>query len=96
LKKADPSLFIFDEPTTGLHWHDINKLLNSFNALLDIGHTILIIEHNLEIIKNADYLIDLGKEGGEEGGYLVYQGPPEKLIGNKDSYTAKYLKSKLN
>lgn len=95
MKKKEPSLFIFDEPTTGLHWHDIHKLLNSFQALLDLGHTLIIIEHNLEVIKNADYIIDLGREGGEEGGYVVFQGSPEDLISYKESYTAKYLKRKM-
>jgi excinuclease ABC subunit A len=90
-----PSLFIFDEPTTGLHFHDIRKLLDAFNALVKKGHSILIIEHNLEVIKCADWLIDLGPEGGEEGGNLVFEGTPEDLISYKPSYTGKYLKEKL-
>ena len=90
-----PTLFIFDEPTTGLHFHDIKKLLEAFNALIKKGHTILIIEHNLEVIKSADWLIDLGPEGGEKGGYLVYEGTPEDIIKCKESYTGKYLKGKL-
>lgn len=94
-KTQKRTLFIFDEPTTGLHFHDINKLLQSFNALLDRGHTIIIIEHNLEVIKTADYIIDLGPEGGEKGGYLLYAGTPEELIKCKKSYTAKFLKEKL-
>jgi len=94
-KAQKKTLFIFDEPTTGLHFHDINKLLQSFNALLERGHTIIIIEHNLEIIKSADYIIDLGPEGGEKGGYLVFTGTPEELVKCKKSYTAKYLKKKL-
>ncbi len=94
-KAQKKTLFIFDEPTTGLHFHDINKLLQSFNALLDRGHTIIIIEHNLEIIKSADFIIDLGPEGGEKGGYVVFAGTPEELIKCKKSYTAKYLKEKL-
>jgi len=94
-KNDNAILFIFDEPTTGLHWHDINKLLDSFNALLNIGHTLLIIEHNLEVIKCADYIIDLGPEGGDNGGYLLFQGVPEELIKVKDSQTAKFLKEKL-
>jgi excinuclease ABC subunit A len=87
--------FIFDEPTTGLHFHDINKLLDAFNALIKKGHTILVIEHNLEIIKSADWIIDLGPEGGEKGGEIVFQGTPEEIINEKKSYTGKYLKSKL-
>ncbi|NOZ35700.1 MAG: excinuclease ABC subunit UvrA [Chlorobi bacterium] len=94
-KMQKKTLFIFDEPTTGLHFHDINKLLQSFNALSDRGHTIIIIEHNLEIIKSADYVIDLGLEGGEKGGYLLFSGTPEELTKCKKSYTAKYLKEKL-
>ena len=90
-----PTLFIFDEPTTGLHFHDISKLYKSFKALLENGHSIIVIEHNMEIIKCADWIIDLGPEGGEEGGYLVFQGTPEDLITNKESYTAKYLKQAL-
>jgi excinuclease ABC subunit A len=90
-----PSLFIFDEPTTGLHFHDIRKLLDSFNALIERGHSILIIEHNLEVIKCADWIIDLGPGGGEQGGNLVFEGTPEGLIKCKKSYTGKYLRSKL-
>ena len=91
----DKALFIFDEPTTGLHFHDIKKLLKSFNALIDKGHSIIVIEHNLELIKCADYIIDLGPDGGENGGIIVAQGTPEELIKNKDSYTGEYLKEKL-
>lgn len=91
----DKALFIFDEPTTGLHFHDIKKLLDSFNALIDRGHSIIVIEHNIELIKCADYIIDLGKEGGKKGGNLLFQGTPEELIENKKSYTASYLKEKL-
>ncbi len=91
----DKTLFIFDEPTTGLHFHDIKKLLASFDALLERGHSIIVIEHNLELIKCADYIIDLGKEGGKNGGQIIAQGTPEEIIKNKDSYTAKYLKEKL-
>jgi excinuclease ABC subunit A len=90
-----PTLFIFDEPTTGLHFHDIRKLLDAFNALINKGHTILIIEHNVEIIKSADWLIDLGPEGGEKGGYLVYEGIPEDILNCKKSYTGRFLKNKL-
>lgn len=91
----EPTLFIFDEPTTGLHFHDINKLLASFNALIERGHSILIIEHNLDIIKTADWVIDLGPEGGDNGGYLVAEGTPEQLITCEESYTGHYLKEKL-
>ncbi|MAG86885.1 MAG: excinuclease ABC subunit A [Flavobacteriaceae bacterium] len=91
----DKALFIFDEPTTGLHFHDIQKLLKSFNALIDKGHTVIVIEHNMDLVKCADYVIDLGAEGGENGGYLVTQGTPEQIIKSKDSYTAKYLAPKL-
>lgn len=88
-------LFIFDEPTTGLHFHDINKLLKSLNALVERGHSIILIEHNIEMIKNADWIIDLGPEGGEDGGEIVFTGRPEELIDCKDSYTGKFLKGKL-
>ncbi len=91
----DKALFIFDEPTTGLHFHDIKKLLDSFNALIERGHSIIVIEHNIELIKCADYIIDLGAEGGKKGGELVFQGTPEELITNKNSHTATYLKEKL-
>ncbi len=91
----DKALFIFDEPTTGLHFHDIKKLLKSFNALIDKGHSIIVIEHNIELIKCADYIIDLGLEGGKNGGKLIFQGTPEKLARNKESYTSKYLAEKL-
>lgn len=90
-----PVLFIFDEPTTGLHFHDINKLLKSFYALIERGHSVLVIEHNVEIIKCADWVIDLGPAGGKHGGKLLYQGTPEGLIDCEESLTAKYLKAKL-
>lgn len=93
--KSDNTLFIFDEPTTGLHFHDIKKLLKSFQALIDLGHSIIVVEHNLELIKCADYVIDLGPEGGERGGKLVAAGTPEELIKSKDSVTGKYLKEKI-
>ena len=93
--RQSKSLFIFDEPTTGLHFHDIKKLLDSFNALIKNGHSIIVIEHNIELIKCADYIIDLGKEGGKLGGSLTFQGTPEDLIKNKESYTASYLAEKL-
>lgn len=88
-------LFIFDEPTTGLHFHDINKLMNSFNSLIQKGHTLVVVEHNLDLIKCADYLIDLGPEGGDQGGHLVGQGTPEEIAKIKESFTGHYLKDKL-
>jgi len=91
----DKALFIFDEPTTGLHFHDIQKLLKSFNALIKKGHSVVVIEHNIELIKCADYIIDLGLEGGENGGNLLVEGTPESIIKNKKSHTAKYLKEKI-
>jgi excinuclease ABC, A subunit len=94
-EKQEPTLFIFDEPTTGLHFHDIQRLLTAFYALIERGHTILVIEHNLDVIKCADYVIDLGPDGGDKGGELVFQGTPEALIGCKHSITAKFLKEKL-
>jgi excinuclease ABC subunit A len=93
--RQSKSLFIFDEPTTGLHFHDIKKLLKSFNALIKNGHSIIVIEHNIDLIKCADYIIDLGKEGGKNGGSLLFQGTPEDLIKSKDSLTAPYLADKL-
>ncbi len=87
--------FIFDEPTTGLHFHDIKNLLNAFNALIANGHTVVVIEHNPEVIKSADHLVDLGPEGGEKGGYVVFTGKPEAIVGCKDSHTAAYLSDKL-
>jgi excinuclease ABC subunit A len=94
-EKDSPTLFIFDEPTTGLHFHDIRKLLDSFSALISRGHSIVIIEHNLEIIKSADWVIDLGPEGGDKGGELVFAGTPEDLVKQEKSYTASALKEKL-
>jgi excinuclease ABC subunit A len=96
LEKSEPTLFIFDEPTTGLHFHDINKLLKAFNALIEKGHSIIVVEHNMEIIKSADHLIDLGPEGGNEGGHLVFEGTPEGMIHEAKSYTGKYLASYLS
>jgi excinuclease ABC subunit A len=84
-------LFIFDEPTTGLHFHDIRKLLDSFHALIEQGHSIIVIEHNTDVIKNADWVIDLGPEGGAGGGQLLYEGPPAGLKQVKESYTGQYL-----
>ena len=89
------ALFVFDEPTTGLHFHDIKKLLASFEALLEKGHSIIVIEHNLDMIKCADYILDIGPEGGENGGKLVAFGTPEEVAKNKNSITGKYLKEKL-
>lgn len=91
----DKALFIFDEPTTGLHFHDIQKLLKSFNALIKKGHSIVVIEHNVELIKCADYIIDLGPGGGENGGALLAEGTPEEVAKSATSFTAKYLKEKL-
>lgn len=90
------TLFIFDEPTTGLHFHDIKKLLDAFNALIAQGHSLVIIEHNMDVIKCADWVIDLGPEGGEKGGNIVFQGLPRDLAKQKDSSTGKYLKEKFN
>ena len=91
----DKVLFIFDEPTTGLHFHDIKKLLASFDALIDKGHSVVVIEHNLDLIKCADYIIDIGPEGGENGGNLIAFGTPEEVSKNKKSVTGEYLKEKL-
>jgi excinuclease ABC subunit A len=94
-KNAKKTMFIFDEPTTGLHFHDIHKLLTAFNALLENGHSLVIVEHNADIIKSADWVIDLGPEGGEEGGNLIFEGTPEQLVKCKKSYTGKYLQDKI-
>jgi excinuclease ABC subunit A len=94
-QNASPTLFIFDEPTTGLHFHDIKKLLKAFNALLNQGHTLIIIEHNVDVIKCADHLIDLGPEGGDAGGNVLYEGVPTGIITCKESFTAQFLKGKL-
>ena len=94
-EKQEPTLFIFDEPTTGLHFHDISRLLKAFHALIERGHTVLVIEHNLDVIKCADWIIDLGPEGGNRGGNIVCTGTPEEIIKCKDSITSKYLKDKL-
>jgi len=95
INNATPTLFVFDEPTTGLHFHDVAKLLRSFDALLKKGHSIVVIEHNLDVIKCADWIIDMGPEGGEEGGNVVFEGTPEQLVAQKKGYTGKYLKEKL-
>ena len=85
-------MFIFDEPTTGLHIHDINRLLKAFNALIAAGHTVVIVEHNMEVIKCADHIIDLGPEAGAEGGTIVFEGTPQELAKCQESHTAKFLK----
>jgi excinuclease ABC subunit A len=89
------TLFVFDEPTTGLHFHDIKKLLKAINALVDQGDSVIIIEHNMEIIKSADWIIDIGPEGGEKGGYITFEGTPEEMIKIENNYTAEFLKEKL-
>jgi len=94
-KSNEKMLFIFDEPTTGLHFHDINKLMKSLNALIDHGHSVILIEHNVEVIKCADWVIDLGPEGGEAGGHVVFEGTPEELVRCEDSYTARFLRPKV-
>ncbi|MDE6106140.1 MAG: hypothetical protein K2F84_03510, partial [Bacteroidales bacterium] len=91
-----PTLFIFDEPTTGLHFHDIDKLRTSFEALLRAGHTIIVVEHHPDVIKLADWVIDMGPEGGKQGGTVLFEGVPEDLPGCKASYTARYIKDKLS
>jgi excinuclease ABC subunit A len=95
MEKQQPTLFVFDEPTTGLHFHDIKTLLKAFNALIEKGHSVVIIEHNMDIIKCADYIIDLGPEGGNGGGHLVCAGTPEDIINCTESYTGQFLKEKL-
>jgi excinuclease ABC subunit A len=94
-ERQEPTLFIFDEPTTGLHFHDIQRLLSAFNALIERGHTVVVIEHNLDVIKCADYIIDIGPEGGDKGGHIIATGTPEKIIKCKDSITGQYLKEKF-
>ena len=95
MERQEPTLFIFDEPTTGLHFHDIERLLAAFNALIERGHTILIVEHNMEIIKCADYVIDLGPDGGDRGGQLVACGTPENIADHANSLTGRFLREKL-
>jgi len=94
-EKVEPTLFIFDEPTTGLHFHDIKRLLAAFNALIERGHSVIVIEHNMDVIKCADYVIDLGPDGGNLGGNLVVAGTPEDVVACKESITGKYLKEKI-
>ena len=93
--KLGSTLFIFDEPTTGLHFFDIEKLILAFNALINQGHSIVVIEHNTEILKCADHIIDLGPEGGENGGNLLFAGTPEELVKEKNNETARFLKKAL-
>ncbi|MDE6265820.1 MAG: excinuclease ABC subunit UvrA [Muribaculaceae bacterium] len=93
-ENSRPTLFIFDEPTTGLHIHDINQLLDSFNRLIAAGHTVLIIEHNPEVMKTADHIIDMGPEGGDRGGYIVATGTPEDIVNNPESYTGRFISLK--
>ncbi len=95
MAKSKPTLFIFDEPTTGLHFHDIKKLIDSLNALIDKGHSVIVVEHNMEIIKSADYIIDLGPDGGNNGGNVIFKGNPENLVKNTKSYTGRFLKPYL-
>ena len=95
-EKTQPTMFIFDEPTTGLHFHDIRKLLDAFNALISRGHTVVIIEHNMDVIKCADHVIDIGPEGGEAGGHIVAAGTPEDIAQCPESYTGQFLKEKLH
>ncbi|HTB24786.1 MAG TPA: hypothetical protein VK711_05420, partial [Puia sp.] len=94
-RETGKTSYILDEPTTGLHFEDISHLLDVLNKLVDRGNTVLVIEHNMDVIKVADYLIDLGPEGGDGGGEILFEGPPEGLIGVKRSFTAKYLKGEL-
>lgn len=88
-------LFIFDEPTTGLHMHDVAQFLQAIHALIGQGHTALVIEHHIDVIKSADWLIDLGPDGGQQGGKVVFTGRPEALIQQNDNHTARYLKQKM-
>ena len=94
-KNAVPTLFIFDEPTTGLHFHDVNNLISAFNELIDVGHSVVVIEHDLDVIKCADHVIDIGPNGGAEGGNIVFTGTPEDLINCEESHTGRYLRQKL-
>lgn len=95
LERTQPTLFFFDEPTTGLHFHDIHRLLRAFDALIERGHTIVVVEHNMDVVKVADHIVDLGPEGGEAGGNLVFEGTPEDLVRSGKGYTARYLHAKL-
>ena len=95
MDKPKPTMFIFDEPTTGLHFHDISTLMDSFNRLIAMGHTVIIIEHNLDVVKCADHVIDIGPEGGDAGGRVVAAGTPEQIAEVSESYTGRYLRDKL-
>ena len=95
-KDTGNTLYILDEPTTGLHFYDVNKLLLTLNKLVDKGNTVIIIEHNLDVINNSQYIIDLGPDGGDAGGQIVFQGPTKNLLKVRNSYTAKYLKEYYN
>ena len=94
--KAQPQIFIFDEPTTGLHFHDIHLLLKAFDDLIKLGHTLIVVEHNLDVIKCADHIIDLGPDGGDAGGTIVATGTPEEVAANDKSVTGRFLKDKLS
>ena len=94
-KTGGKTLYILDEPTTGLHFHDVKKLISVLNRLVDKGNTVVVIEHNLDVIKSADYLIDLGPEGGDAGGEIIASGTPEEVMENKKSYTGQYLKKHM-
>ena len=95
-EKPEPTIFVFDEPTTGLHFHDIKTLLVAFDSLIEKGHTVIIIEHNMDVIRCADHIIDMGPEGGNEGGNVIFEGTPEELIKCPNSYTAKYVKMNMD
>ena len=94
-KSTGKTLYILDEPTTGLHFDDVNKLLKILHTLVDEGNTVIVIEHNLDVIKTADHIIDLGPEGGQKGGKIIFEGTPENIVKDKKSYTGKYLKKYL-
>jgi excinuclease ABC subunit A len=94
-KNTPSTLFIFDEPTTGLHFYDIEKLIIAFNALINLGHSLIVIEHNIEVIKCADHIIDLGPEGGKNGGNVLFEGTPEELIKQKNNETSRFLKKAI-
>ena len=90
-----PTLFIFDEPTTGLHFHDIKRLLKAFDALVNNGHTVVVVEHNMDVIKCADHIIDIGPEAGDVGGEIIFEGTPDQIIDSETSHTGAYLKQHL-
>ena len=96
IRDRGSTLYILDEPTTGLHFEDVKKLLSVLNKLVDQGNTVVVIEHNLDIIKSSDWIIDLGPEGGDNGGNIIAEGVPEEIINNKNSYTGKFLKKYIN